>query len=80
MYWVYIIQSITTKNYYTGYTSDLVQRLKRHNANQTKSIKNSGPFVIVHTEEFKTKEDAFRRERQIKRYKSGNAFKKLVNK
>ena len=79
MYCVYIIQSTTTNKYYTGYTSDLVQRLKRHNANQTKAIKNQGPFVLVHSEEFKTRDDAYRRERQIKRYKSGNAFKKLVN-
>ncbi len=34
----------------------------------------------VYMEEFETQEDAFSRERKIKSYKGGNAFKKLVEK
>lgn len=36
------------------------------------------PYVVVHQEQYPTRQDAYRRERQIKRYKGGNAFKKLV--
>jgi len=34
----------------------------------------------VHIEKFNTKSDAFNRELEIKKYKSGNAFKALLNK
>lgn len=36
--------------------------------------------MFVHTEEFITKTDALKRELEIKSYKGGNAFKKLINK
>lgn len=78
MYWTYIIQSTTTKKHYIGYTSDLEQRLKQHNSNHTKSIKNRGPFIVVYSEQHATREEAYRRERQLKSYKGGNAFKRLV--
>ena len=36
------------------------------------------PWKIVYTETFKTKSEAYKRELQIKSYKGGNAFKKLI--
>jgi len=79
MYYTYIIQSIKTGEYYIGYTSNLKQRLLEHNFNKTKSLRNRGPFKIIHSEKFQTKIDARKRELKIKSYKGGNAFKKLVN-
>jgi len=78
MYFVYILQSLSTGKYYIGYTSNLVNRLKQHQKGKTKSTKNRGPYKIVYKEKFLTKEKAYKRERQIKKFKGGEAFKRLI--
>ena len=78
MYYTYIIRSLSNGKYYIGYTSDLKQRLFEHNQNKTKSLRNRGPFEFVYFEGYQDKTEARKRELQIKSYKGGNAFKKLV--
>ena len=78
-YFVYIIHSRKTGIYYTGYTQDVEDRLKYHNSGKTKSLWKHRPLEIVLVEEYNTKAEAIQRERQIKRYKSGEAFRKLIN-
>jgi len=80
MFCAYVAQSIKTGRYYIGSGENPDVRLKRHNSGFTRSIKHDRPFKIIYIEWFKTKAEAYRRERQIKSYKSGEAFKKLVNK
>ncbi len=79
MYYVYIIQSEKNNRYYTGFTKDINQRLAQHNNNKTKSLKHKGPFKLVYSESFEHFGEARARESQIKRYRGGKAFKKLVN-
>jgi len=79
MFIVYIIQSLNTGRYYIGTTSNLEQRLRHHNSGANKSTCNRGPWVVVYQELFEDKTKAWLREKQIKKYKSGEAFKKLVN-
>ena len=50
-----------------------------HNRGKSKSIKYRGPFVLVYREEYFTKLEAVLREKQIKNYKGGAAFKRLLN-
>lgn len=78
MFYVYIIQSSKTKKFYVGATSDLGNRLAAHNAGSTRSTKNGRPWTLVHSEELETKKEVLSRESQIKRYKGGAAFKKLI--
>jgi len=78
MYTAYILQSIKTQKYYIGYTSDLGKRLKYHNSGKNKSTKSDIPWRIVYIESFSTKPEAWKREHQIKSYKGGEAFKKLI--
>ncbi len=80
MYTVYILQSTITGKYYIGSTNDLPRRLNEHNSNKTNSLKNKGPFIVIYTEEFPDKVTAYRRELQIKSYKGGNGFKRLIDK
>ena len=77
-YYVYILQSEKDERYYIGSTSNIEQRLAWHNAGKQRSTKSRIPFVIVHTEEFESKTEALKREKQIKSYKGGNAFKALL--
>ncbi|TSC64230.1 MAG: excinuclease abc c subunit domain protein [Parcubacteria group bacterium Gr01-1014_106] len=77
-FFTYILQSKKTGHYYIGSTENLSDRLRAHNAGKVRSTRNRGPFSIVYTEEFSTRQDAYRREQEIKRYKTGKAFYKLL--
>ena len=79
MFTVYIIKSEPSGRYYVGFTSNIDDRLKHHNSNATKSTKGKGPWKLVYQEQFSEKRAAWLREREIKSYKGGNAFKKLIN-
>ena len=79
MYFVYILKSQKNRKYYTGSTSDIEKRLKKHNGGENKSTKSGAPWKIIYQEKYETKKESYRRELQIKSYKGGNAFKKLLN-
>ena len=79
-YHVYIIQSLRDQKYYIGSCSDVEARVRFHNSGLQRSTKNRIPFVLVHTETYADKHSAVMREKQIKNYKGGDAFKKLIGK
>ncbi len=79
MYIVYILKSLKTGSHYTGYTGDLKMRLKYHNSGKTASLRKHIPLEIIYKEEYNSLDEARFRERQIKSYKSGEAFKRLLN-
>jgi putative endonuclease len=79
MFYVYILQSICFNRYYVGHSADVRKRLNEHNACKVRSIKAFAPWKIVYTEILGTKSDAFKMEMEIKSYKSGKAFQKLIN-
>lgn len=78
MYNVYILQSLSTRRYYIGMTEDVERRLYEHNTGNAHSTRNKGPWKIVHVENELDRKSAWLRERQIKKYKGGEAFKKLI--
>ncbi len=79
-YYVYILESLKDGRYYIGSTSDVGKRLNFHNAGKQRSTKNRTPFKLVYTEELPDKPSALQREKQIKSYKGGNAFRRLISK
>jgi putative endonuclease len=78
MHKVYILKSLKNNRYYIGHTNNINNRLKRHNSGQVKSTKPYLPWKIIYTENYQTKSEAYRREMEIKSYKSGIKFKKLL--
>ena len=74
----YILKSLKRDWYYIGHTLDKEFRLKCHNEGRVKSTKPYRPFVIIYSENFKTRSEAFKREQQLKKFKHGEAFKKLI--
>ncbi|MFH1749519.1 MAG: GIY-YIG nuclease family protein [bacterium] len=78
MYIVYILESGTNRHY-IGMTEDIDDRLRHHNSGANKSTKPYRPWKVIHREKYLDKRSAWLREKQIKAYKGGNAFKKLVN-
>jgi putative endonuclease len=77
-YYVYILRSLRDNKYYIGSTSDVQARLKFHNAGLQRSTKRRIPFELVYYETCETKKLAQIREKIIKSYKGGEAFKKLI--
>jgi putative endonuclease len=78
MYYTYILKSLIVEKYYIGYTSNLEERLKYHNDGASKYTRSYKPYIIIHSESFENKTQAMKRENEIKSYKGGNAFKKLI--
>lgn len=66
MFYVYILQSQLDRNFYTGFTADLKERIKEHNYGKVKSTKNRRPFNLVYFEGCLNKRDAIEREKYLK--------------
>lgn len=79
MWHVYIIQSTNTRKYYIGCSNNLERRLSEHNRGYSLATTKDRPWVVVHFEKFNNQTEAYSREKEIKSYKGGNAFKKLLN-
>jgi putative endonuclease len=77
MYFVYVLQDTVTRKHYTGFTSDLEQRVGQHNSGVTKSTKNRGKWVLLHSEEFPTRPEAMRRERFLKSGKGREELRRI---
>ena len=78
-YYVYILRSLRDNKHYIGYTNNLERRLQDHNRGKSASVRYRGLFKLVCNEQYATKVEAIRREKQIKSYKGGEAFKRLIS-
>jgi putative endonuclease len=78
MFYVYVLRIKSTGHYYIGQTQDLTKRLEKHKRGETKSMKNRGEFELVHVERYSSRPDAMKREKEIKSYKGGQAFRRLI--
>ncbi|WP_145289753.1 GIY-YIG nuclease family protein [Pirellulimonas nuda] len=69
-FWVYVLISETTGKRYVGQTDDLERRVAEHNDpahNPRKfTTRNSGPWVLIHSESFPTRALAMQREKWLK--------------
>jgi putative endonuclease len=65
-YFIYILQSEKDNQYYTGYTSNLKERLKMHNDGKVTSTKNRIPLKLVYFEGCMNQQDATHREKYLK--------------
>ena len=78
MNYTYILEC-SDGTYYTGWTNDLEKRVKMHNAGKgAKYTKPRRPVVLAYYEAFQTKEEAMRREWEIKQL-SRKEREQLVN-
>ena len=65
--------------FYTGYTSHLSKRLKKHNANHAGFTGRANDWIIMYHETFVNKTEALKRERQIKGFKNRERIEKLIH-
>ena len=66
MYYVYVIQSSKDKQFYTGFTTDLENRLREHNAGKVYSTKRRAPFQLIYYEACLDEQDSLAREKYLK--------------
>ena len=65
--YVYIVRC-ADDSLYTGWTTDVEKRIQAHNSGKgAKYTRSRGPVTLVYHEELPTKEDALKREAQIKK-------------
>jgi len=65
-YYVYILYSPSIDSYYKGQTSDLDDRLNRHNNRQEKATKHGTPWTLVWSTRKETRSEALLLERKLK--------------
>ena len=78
-FYVYIMYSLSFDQYYVGHTENLENRIFRHTNSGSKATKKAKDWVIVYTEEFKSRESAARRELEIKNKKSRKYIDWLIS-
>ena len=76
---VYIIYSISINKYYIGITSNLDQRIRKHNSNHKGFTGRANDWELKYSENYDSKNEAKRREEQIKSWKSRDAIEQLIN-
>ena len=79
MFKLYILWSDSRKRYYVGTTGDsLDQRLRKHNTNHKGFTGKTLDWTLLYHEEFESKAEALKREKEIKGWKSTLKIKKLM--
>jgi putative endonuclease len=77
-YFVYVLRSDATGRFYTGSTSDLIDRLSRHNAGRSVATRHGVPWTLVYHESYSTRSDAIFRERFFKSGKGRDELRSLL--
>ncbi|MCD4769074.1 MAG: GIY-YIG nuclease family protein [Bacteroidales bacterium] len=80
MYFVYILESEENNKYYIGQTEDLDARLERHNSGRNRSTKSGRPWKIKFWQEYKSRKEAIKIERFLKRMKKREPVIKYAKK
>jgi len=78
MYSIYILLSKKDGKLYVGCTSDLNERVVRHNNGHVNATRNRRPLELIYTEEYIDKSEAFSRERFFKSLWSGKIKKRIL--
>jgi putative endonuclease len=74
----YILYSASADRYYIGHTSEAIEeRLRKHNSQHKGFTGRFGDWMVLHTEAFGTKGEAYRREMQVKSWKSRKRIEEL---
>lgn len=79
MHHTYILFSKSKNKFYIGVTSNLDERIRKHNSNHKGFTGGVGDWELQYHESFHLKTDALEREKMIKSWKSRIKILDLVN-
>jgi putative endonuclease len=77
-YFIYIIYSTQLDRYYVGHTNNLEERVRKHNTNHKGYTGVVGDWQVVYSEIYQTKSAAYKREREVKKWKKRNQIERLI--
>ena len=77
-YCVYVLLSQKDGNFYVGYTENLPERLSAHASGRNTSTAPRRPFKLIHTEFYRNKKDAQRRETYLKSTKGRRVLRLML--
>ena len=77
-YFLYILFSENLNRYYVGHTSNINERIRKHNSNHKGFTGKTNDWILVYSESFETKTQAYARERQVKKWKSRKKIVELA--
>ena len=79
MMYVYLIEN-KEGVIYIGSTEDPEKRIQSHNDGTQKGwTRSRGPWKMIHTEKYKTRSEAIKREKYLKSLKAGKRIKQILN-
>ena len=82
MSWFLYILRCKDESFYTGITWNLKRRIQEHNSSGKKyTTRKNGKWILVYAEAYRSKEDAYLREKRLKSHGSGKIelFKRIKN-
>ena len=80
MEWYLYIVRCKDGSFYTGITTSIIRRIKEHNNKiGAKAVRGKLPAVLAYKEEYKTQQEAAKRERGIKGWRKEKK-ESLINK
>ena len=79
-FYLYILYSEKLNKYYIGSTENLGERIKKHNSNHKGFTGGAGDWRYMYTEEYSSKTESMKREREIKSWKSRKLIENLISK
>jgi len=79
MFFVYALYSVKYDRIYVGFTSNLEQRIKTHNAPLNRRYTGKyQPWILIHTEQFDEKISAMKREKELKSFRGREFIRSLI--
>lgn len=80
MFYVYLLKSQKNNDIYVGFSSDLRQRVSKHNSGEVRSTKVNRPWTLIYYEAYLNELDARRRELNLKQHKPKKDLLKQLEK
>ena len=79
MCYCYILYSESLNKYYIGHSCEnLQERLRKHLSNHKGFTSKTKDWIIIYIESFNSKTEAYKRELEIKNWKSKSRIQKLI--
>ena len=79
MYYTYILYSEKFDRFYIGHSDNLKFRIVRHNEGMVQATKAYIPWEIKYYEEYKTRSQAMKREKFLKKQRNKDFYWRLIN-
>lgn len=72
-FYMYVLQSKVNGRFYIGYTDNIKKRLEKHNNGEVYWTSRYKPWEVIYFEGYRSKLDAMKREKKLKRFAKGFA-------